>query len=326
MIKEILSYKDFSLFSNRKKSKWKNDGIRSIYESIIPKEVLIALDDWKYSNNSNCVLIGGIALSYYIKPRYTEYIDLIFLTDEDIPENVFKFRRNRKHSFEHIKTGVEVELITPEHINKDISLFQNVFDTSIESDGIKIASPIGLISLKLFRSKTNERDRVDIIELCRYCYENNIDLDISNFNVTEEELNIFNEIKSNINFDSISENKYLLEYNSYLKNGIYKKTEFDKYEIYLFEEKYGEPRFHFGRKYRGDRRYKDFQFSISLTKTFDDLGKTRVLESSTGYKSFNGFESDEEILRDWLKENINNLKSDWNYLNKRKLNEKDKKI
>jgi hypothetical protein len=104
------------------------------------------------------------------------------------------------------------------------------------------------------------------------------------------------------------------------------KTEFDKYEIYLFEEKYGEPRFHFGRKYRGDRRYKDFQFSISLTKTFDDLGKTRVLESSTGYKSFNGFESDEEILRDWLKENINNLKSDWNYLNKRKLNEKDKKI
>ena len=104
------------------------------------------------------------------------------------------------------------------------------------------------------------------------------------------------------------------------------KTEFDKYEIYLFEEKYGEPRFHFGRKYRGDRRYKDFQFSISLTKTFDDLGKTRVLESSTGYKSFNGFESDEEILRDWLEENINNLKSDWNYLNKRKLNEKDKKI
>ena len=136
MIKDILSYKDFSLFSNRKKSKWKNDGIRSIYESIIPKDVIVALDDWKSSNTSNCVLIGGIALSYYIKPRYTEDINLIFLTDEDIPLSVYKFRRNRKHSYEHIKTGVEVELITPEYINKDNSLFKNVFETSIESDGI----------------------------------------------------------------------------------------------------------------------------------------------------------------------------------------------
>jgi hypothetical protein len=318
MKKEILSYKDFSLFSNRKKSKWKNDGIRSIYESIIPKEVLIALDDWKSLNSSNCVLIGGIALSYYIKPRYTEDIDLIFLTDDDIPENVYKFRRNRRHSFEHIKTGVEVELITPSHINKDKSLFEIVFETSIESDGIKIASPLGLISLKLFRSKINERDRVDIIELCRYCYENNIELDISNFSLTEEEINIFNEIKNSIDFDSIHENKYLLEYNSLIK-GIYKKIEFDEYEICLFEEKYGEPRFNFGKKYIGCRKYRDFQFSISLTKTFDDLGRTRVLESSTGYKSFNGFESDEEFLKDWLKDNINKLKNDWNYLNKRKI-------
>lgn len=318
MKKEILSYKDFSLFTNRKKSKWKNDGIRSIYESIIPREVLVALDDWKYSNSSNCVLIGGIALSYYIKPRYTEDIDLIFLTDDDIPENVYKFRRNRRHSFEHIKTGVEVELITPSHINKDKSLFEIVFETSIESDGIKIASPLGLISLKLFRSKTNERDRVDIIELCRYSYENNIELDISNFSLTEEEINIFNEIKNSIDFDSIHENKYLLEYNS-LRKGIYKKIEFDEYEICLFEEKYGEPRFNFGKKYIGSRKYTDFQFSISLTKTFDDLGRTRVLESSTGYKSFNGFESDEEFLKDWLKDNINKLKNDWNYLNKRKI-------
>jgi len=318
MRKEILSYKDFSLFTSRKKSKWKNDGIRSIYESIIPKEVMVALDDWKSSNTSNCVLIGGIALSYYIKPRYTEDIDLIFLTDEDIPTNVYKFRRNRKHSFEHIKTGVEIELITPEHINKDSSLFESVFETSINSDGIKVASPLGLIALKLFRSKTNDRDRVDIIELCRYCYENNIELDITNFELTEEEMSIFNEIKNNIDFDSISENKYLLEYNSNLRNGIYKKIEFDEYEIFLFEEKYGEPRFHFGRKYNGDRKYKDFQFSISLTKPFDG-SKIKVLESSTGYKSFNGFESDEGFLKDWIKENITQLKNDWNILNKRKL-------
>ena len=106
MRKNILSYKDFSIYENRRKSKWKNDGFRSIYESVIPKEVLVALDDWKNSNNKDCVLIGGLALSYYIRPRYTEDIDLIFLTEDDIPETVYKFRRNRKHSFEHIKTGV----------------------------------------------------------------------------------------------------------------------------------------------------------------------------------------------------------------------------
>jgi hypothetical protein len=319
MRKDILSYKDFSLFSNRKKSKWKNDGIRSIYESIIPKDVIVTLDDWKSSNTSNCVLIGCIALSYYIKPRYTEDIDLIFLTDEDIPLSVYKFRRNRKHSYEHIKTGVEVELITPEYINKDNSLFKNVFETSIESDGIQVASPLGLISLKLFRSKTNERDRVDIIELCRYCYENNIELDISNFYLTEEEINIFNQIKNSINFDSIHENKYLLEYKSNLRSAISKKIELNEYEIYLFEERYGEPRFHFGKKHIGNRKYKDFQFSISLTKTFDNLGKTRVIESSTGYKSFNGFDSDEQFLKNWLKVNINKLRVHWNSLNKRKI-------
>lgn len=316
---KLKTYKDFSLYSNRKKSKWKNDGIRSIYESIIPKEVLVALDDWKSSNTSNCVLIGGIALSYYIKPRYTEDIDLIFLTDEDIPTNVYKFRRNRKHSFEHIKTGVEVEVITPEHINKERSLFENVFETSIESDGIKIASPLGLIALKLFRSKTNERDRVDISELCRYCYENGIDIDLSNFDITKEELDTFNDIISNINFDSISENTYLLEYNSYFKKNVnFKKIEIGDYDIHIFEEKYGEPRFHFGKRYMDDRKYDNFQFSISLTKPLDG-SRIRVLESSTGYKSFNGFESDEEFLKDWLRKNIELVKSDWNILNKRKL-------
>jgi hypothetical protein len=316
---KLKTYKDFSSYSIRKKSKWKNDGIRGIYESIIPKEVLIALDDWKSSNTSNCVLIGGISLSYYIKPRYTEDIDLIFLTDGDIPESVYKFRRNRKHSFEHIKTGVEVELITPEHINKERSLFERVFETSVESDGIKIASPLGLIALKLFRSKTNERDRVDIVELCRYCYENSIDIDLSNFHLTKEELDTFNDIKLNINFNSISENMYLLEYNSYFKKMVnFKKIEIGDYEIHIFEEEYGEPRFHFGKKYIGSRKYDNFQFSISLTKPLDG-SKIRVLESSTGYKSFNGFESDEDFLRDWITENIEKLKSEWNTLNKRKL-------
>lgn len=320
MRREMLSYKDFSLYQNRRKSKWKNDGFRSIYESVIPKEVLVALDDWKYSNKSECVLIDGLALSYYTKPRYTEDIDLIFLTEDDIPENVYKFRRNRKHSFEHIKTGVEVEVITPLHINKKQSLFENIFETSIESDGIKVASPLGLISLKLFRSKVNDRDRLDIIELLKYCNENKIDDDISVFDLTEEEVQIFNTIKDSIDFESISENMYILEYNSYFNKNVKSiKIENDKYDIYLFEDNYGEPRFHFGKKIDGRRKYNDFQFSISLTKTFENDNNFRVLESSTDYKSFNGFESDGEWLKEWIIQNLDLLKDKWSEINNRKL-------
>jgi hypothetical protein len=319
MRREMLSYKDFSLYQNRRKSKWKNDGFRSIYESVIPKEVLVALDDWKNSNNKDCVLIGGLALSYYIRPRYTEDIDLIFLTEDDIPETVYKFRRNRKHSFEHIKTGVEVEVITPLHINKKQSLFENIFETSIESDGIKVASPLGLIALKLFRSKVNDRDKLDIIELLKYCYENKIDTDISIFDLTDEEIQIFNDINNGIDFESISENMYILEYNSYFNKNVKTiKIENDKYDIYVFEEKYGEPRFHFGRKIEKNRKYNDFQFSISLTRPIEN-GHIRVLESSTGYKSFNGFENDRDYLSKWIDENLDTLKSSWNKINDRKI-------
>ena len=157
----IINYNEFS---NRRKSKWLNNGCRSLLESIIPNEVIQALRDWKdnYSKD-NYVMIGGLALSYYNRPRYTEGVDLIFLSDEEIPNNVYKFRRNRKHSFEHIKTGVEVEVeaLSPSVINKNEDFFKCVFEDSIESDGIKIASPVSLIALKL--SRFNDSDKSDII-------------------------------------------------------------------------------------------------------------------------------------------------------------------
>jgi hypothetical protein len=312
--------KDFSTYNNRKKSKWKNDGFRTLYESVIPNEVLLTLDDWKRNNNSDYVLIGGLALSYYIKPRYTEDVDLIFLTKNDIPLSVNKFKRNRPSAFNHIKTGVEVELLTPGHINQTTTLFKNIFQTAIESDGIKIASPLGLIALKLFRSKTKEQDRIDIINLCRYCYENDIELDLTLFELSKEELDIFEEIKGGIDFEMISENMYMLETNMYFNENVdHKRICLEDCEIVLFKEEYGEPRFHFGKNINNKiRKYSDFQFSISLTKPFEN-NKLRVLESSTEYKSFNGFEKKEEILKKWLEENIDFLKEEWQKLNKRKI-------
>ena len=82
-------------YRNPEKMKWKNDGFRSLLESVIHPDVLLTFIQWKENyNTDNCVLIGGLATQYYIKPRPTEDIDLIFMTYEDIPDYVYKFKKS----------------------------------------------------------------------------------------------------------------------------------------------------------------------------------------------------------------------------------------
>lgn len=288
------------------KMNWKNDGFRSLYESAIYPEVIEAIEDWK-QQVSNCVLVGGLALSYYIKPRQTQDVDVIFLTDKDIPNTVYGFRRNRNHSFEHIKTGVEVEVLTPEFLNKNKQLFQKTFDDSILSNGIRVASPKSLIVLKL--NRFNERDKVDILELITHCKLKGINLDMSDYELNNNELKNLNSLDID---DSIDENMYVLETKSYFRD----KKEFIKISeglngnnIYIFENEFGEPRFHYSKNMENKiRKVNDFQFSLSL-KSLD------VLESSTGYKSFFGFEKDEEVLKNWLENNKEYLINKWKEIN-----------
>jgi predicted nucleotidyltransferase len=320
-MRNISSIKNFDQYSNRVKSKWKNDGFRSLYESIIPNEVLLALDDWKNNyEKDNFVLIGGLCMSFYLKPRYTEDIDIIFLSENDLPNNVYKFRKNRPHSFEHIKTGVEVEIITPELINVERNFFEIVFQNSIISDGIRVASPESLIALKL--SRFSDSDRLDIKNLYKYCIENKIDIDLSKYKLSEIDIDRFNKVKEEYN-DNLSENHQMLEIKNYLNNN-HIKINVDSYEIWIFENKYGEPRFYFSKDLKSKiEKFNDFKFAISLSNTFQDNENLRVVESSTEYKSFNSFKKEEEILRNWLKSdnNINYLRNIWNQLNpNRKIN------
>jgi len=290
------------------KMNWKNDGFRSLYESAIYPELIIALEDWKSYNNSNCVLVGGLALSYYIKPRQTQDIDIIFLTEKDIPTNVYGFKRNRLHSFEHKKTGVEIEILTPKFLNKSEQMFQKTFDDSILSDGIRVASPKSLIALKL--NRFNSRDKLDILELLEYCKYKGIDLDMSDYDLNENEIKNLQSLNVD---DSIDENMYVLETKSYLgenREFIKISEDLDGNNIYIFKNEFGEPRFHYCRNMENKiRKFSDFQFSISL----DELN---ILESSTGYKSFFGFEKDKEILDKWLIENHQYLKDKWIEINK----------
>lgn len=288
-------------------------------ESIIPNEVILALRDWKdnYINN-NYVMIGGLAMSYYNRPRYTEDVDLIFLSDNEIPNNVFKFRKNRKnrkHSFEHIKTGVEIETLSPCSINKDEYFFETIFDDCIETDGIKIASPVSLIALKLGRF--NDTDKSDISFLYKYCIEHDIEIDLAKYKLSEIEINNFEKLDKTIN---INENKSMLDIHYLLKNNHY-KTKYLDYDIVIFETKYGEPRFYFSNNItKKINKLDDFKFAISLTKPFND-NKIRFVESSNGYNTFvNYFKKQESDILDFLTDdNINFLREKWNELNNERI-------
>ena len=152
-----------------------NDGTRTLLESVLAPEVMAAVKDWiSTTKGINCVLIGGLALSYYGKPRYTSDGDFLFLSEAEIPSQVSGFKRNRAHAFEHKKTGVEIEVLTPQTINLNPNLVQAIFNTAVRHDGILIASPSGLVATKLGRF--NLQDRADIMVL--YNLHN---IDISQF-------------------------------------------------------------------------------------------------------------------------------------------------
>lgn len=170
-----------------------NDGSRKLLESALVPEVAKAMSDWikNIDTNLKYVLVGGVGLSYWVKPRYTTDSDFLFLTSADIPKEVTGFKRIRPGAFEHKQTGVEIEVLTPESIGMSTDLAKAIYENAVIRDGVKIATPSGLIASKLKRFKT--KDRADIEEL----YElGNIDLSpypltpqmLKNFEITISEL------------------------------------------------------------------------------------------------------------------------------------------
>lgn len=78
----------------KRADKWyfNQNGSRDIFESTVNPEVLLTLKD--FSNEvHNCVLIGGLALSYWALPRYTQDVDMLFLRKEDLPTQVNKLSK-----------------------------------------------------------------------------------------------------------------------------------------------------------------------------------------------------------------------------------------
>lgn len=153
-------------------------------ERILVPEVSFALNDWIKNSSSSGVLIGGLAYSLYAKPRQTTDIDLIYISESNIPNEVKGFKKVRDHSFLHLKTHCEVEVLSPSFLNVPHALFEKVIETSLENDflgkGMKVASPEGLSSLKLFRGSL--KDFGDIEGLI----ESGFKIDLSSWPIPEE--------------------------------------------------------------------------------------------------------------------------------------------
>lgn len=136
---------------------------RSLLESVVVPEITQAIGDWINAADIPGVLIGGLALSFYVKPRATMDIDIVYASDADIPENIRGFKRTRSHSFQHNRTHVEVEVLSPEFLGVPAGLVKQVIATAETSNGMRIASKSGLVALKLQRGK--RQDQADIEQL-----------------------------------------------------------------------------------------------------------------------------------------------------------------
>lgn len=134
--------------------------------ALIP-EVSHALLAWAkaQAGSKKGVLIGGLALSFYVKPRETTDVDVLFLSKNDIPETRPGFKRTRAGAFQENKTHVEVEVVHPAAIHLPSAIAAMVFDTAVEHDGMLVASVEGLIALKLFGADTLKREFKDLADV-----------------------------------------------------------------------------------------------------------------------------------------------------------------
>jgi len=166
-----------------------NDGKRSLFESVMAPELIAALRDWQTAA-PNGVLIGGLALSYHVRPRMTQDLDFLYLHERDVPTKVPGFKRIRPHSFQHDKTHVEVEIITPEFVNIPVDLVERVFSTATISNGIRVASAAALTALKLFRLSL--QDKADIVALIK----SDRIVDLTSFPLSPQQLSVFSELET----------------------------------------------------------------------------------------------------------------------------------
>jgi hypothetical protein len=118
-----------------------NLGDRSLIESVMMPEIILALRDWAKSTASGA-LIGALGLSYHCRPRFTQDIDFLFVEASEVPVALNGFSRVGR-DFQHNRTHIAVDIFTPSSIGVPREVVNQVIRTAALSDNITVANASG---------------------------------------------------------------------------------------------------------------------------------------------------------------------------------------
>ena len=140
-----------------------NDGTRTLIESIVSREVIAALDDWRQTGLGG-VLVGALALSFHAKPRFENQIELLVPDCFGQPE-LTGFVGLGQRTLIHRQTSTKLRLLAPSQLALSAATFERILATTVTSDGVEIASRAGLVAILLGDRRTQAS--ADIVALLR---------------------------------------------------------------------------------------------------------------------------------------------------------------
>jgi len=159
---------------------------RSLTDSIMMPQVISAVRDWTKADAGG-VLIGGAALSFHVRPRMTQDLNFLVIDEAEMPRQAPGFTHIGPILFRHRETGVEVHVATSTAIGVPSQVAEEVAQTAMLSDGVRVASESGLVAMKLFRrSRQDEADIVALIKTGR--------VDLTRFPLTPDKMSAFREL------------------------------------------------------------------------------------------------------------------------------------
>lgn len=184
-----------------------NDGSRDLLESILNYDVWLAMNVLlKHNDMSDCLLIGGLALSYHTKPYATSDIDIIVKT-----------KRKFKYFPNNIRNNIKIDIHTCEEFNISEKEFDMLYKSGIKSNHITIASPSALMTFFLKNFNYVNKYRAEMLTY-NCIFDTNLIGKISG----NDKLNIFNLYIKQKNKDYNM--KYLRKFKEYFNTSIYEGT------------------------------------------------------------------------------------------------------
>ena len=177
------------------------DEVRSLSEGT-GNALRVALTDLAscLGNRVKWALIGGLAVGFHARPRGTQDIDIYLIGDDAIDQIAAltrdRFKKHRAHALQHLASGVEVELLTPEFLGLDLGLVSKVIATATVEDLGGIEVPVisrdGLVAAKL--NRLSRQDAADIEAVIRAGGP----VDLSQYPLDDKKLAAYKQIEADV--------------------------------------------------------------------------------------------------------------------------------